>query len=282
VHQVRAMPHSLPVYNLLRFEGGLSARAVQLIKKILEGKTELSENLSEPPFYLSALRDLHRQLPSRAENGPPHEGHALWNPKNGLPPTGRRGVLGNFLRDKRRPPFLPFLRAQPGKNLLSSKEGGSAILPDSETSPARFQTPAAAQVPEVNPAAEPGETVLYFTGCATNYFFPNVGHSVIKLLNRMEWRSSSPGGQMCCGLPPLPGRGPKEGLEEYPGKPDALPPERCGHSRCGLRRLRAALKKEYAHILQEMGEDAKPAKELARKVVDISRVLVRSEPGKKG
>jgi glycolate oxidase iron-sulfur subunit len=37
----------------------------------------------------------------------------------------------------------------------------------------------------------------------------------------------------------------------------------------------AALKKEYAHILEEMGEDPRPARELAGKVADISEILAR-------
>jgi glycolate oxidase iron-sulfur subunit len=41
----------------------------------------------------------------------------------------------------------------------------------------------------------------------------------------------------------------------------------------------AALKKEYTHILEEMGENAEPARALGKKVLDVSQYLLRFELG---
>jgi glycolate oxidase iron-sulfur subunit len=266
-----------PVYNLLRFEGVSPRGRVQLIKKILEGKTELSGNFQRLLFTCLLCETCTANCPSGLKTDRLMKAMRS-EIQERLGPEWPKGVLGNLLRDKRRLPFFLFCD-RTRENLLSSKEGGSAILPDSEL-PRPVSQSLRQQVPEFNPAPDPKGRVLYFTGCATNYFFPNVGHSVIKVLNRMGMEVLIPRGQMCCGLPLLQAGGRKialknirENLKLFNRKDvDAVVVD-C--AACG-----AALKKEYAPILEEMGEDAKPAKELAQKVVDISQVLVRSDLGK--
>jgi glycolate oxidase iron-sulfur subunit len=266
-----------PVYNLLRFEGVSPRGRVQLIKKILEGKTELSGNLQHLLFTCLLCETCTANCPSGLKTDRLMKAMRS-EIQERLGPEWPKGVLGNFLRDKRRLPFFLFCD-RTRENLLSSKEGESAILPDSEL-PRPVSQSLRQQVPEFNPAPDPRGRVLYFTGCATNYFFPNVGHSVIKVLNRMGMEVLIPRRQMCCGLPLFQGGARKkalknirENLKLFNRKDvDAVVVD-C--AACG-----AALKKEYAPILEEMGEDAKPAKELAQKVVDISQVLVRFDLGK--
>ena len=57
--------NSCPVYRQLCFEGASPRGKVQLIKKIFEGKLEISAILLPSSEYMPALRDLHREL-SRA------------------------------------------------------------------------------------------------------------------------------------------------------------------------------------------------------------------------
>jgi len=56
--------------------------------------------------------------------------------------------------------------------------------------------------PEYNPPiGEKIGTIVYFTGCSTNYLFSNVGKSVIRVLTRMGFSVIVPKKQVCCGLP---------------------------------------------------------------------------------
>jgi glycolate oxidase iron-sulfur subunit len=265
-----------PVYNLLRFEGASPRGRVQLIKKILEGKAELSENFRGLLFTCLLCETCTANCPSGLKTDRLMKAMRS-EIQERLGADWPKGVLGNLLRDKRRPPFF-FFCERTRENLLSSKEGGSAVLPDSEL-PRPTSKSLRQQVSEVNPASEPSGKVLYFTGCATNHFFSNVGHSVIKVLNRIGMEVLIPRGQMCCGLPLFQGGARKkalknirENLKLFNRKDVDTVVVDC--AACG-----AALKREYAHILEEMGEDARPAKELARKVLDISQVLVRSDVG---
>jgi glycolate oxidase iron-sulfur subunit len=266
-----------PVYNLLRFEGASPRGRVQLIKKILEGKMELSEHFQSLLFTCLLCETCTANCPSGLKTDRLMK-IMRSEIQERLRPDWPKGMLGNLLRDKRRLPFFLFCE-RTRENLFSSQEGKSGPLGDSE-----FFRPGSKalrqQVPEVNPVPEPKGKVLYFTGCATNYFFPNVGKSVIKVLNRLGMEVILPRGQMCCGLPLFQAGGRKkalknirENLKLFNRKDvDAVVVD-C--AACG-----AALKKEYALILEEMGEDAKPAKELAGKVMDISQILARSDLGK--
>jgi len=45
--------------------------------------------------------------------------------------------------------------------------------------------------------------VIFFTGCMTNYFMPEIGHSLIKVLNALGVSVDVPSNQACCGMPML-------------------------------------------------------------------------------
>jgi glycolate oxidase iron-sulfur subunit len=187
----------------------------------------------------------------------------------------QKRMLGNFLRDKRRLPFFLFCE-RTRENLFSSQEGKSGLLADSEL-PRLGSKALRQQVPEVNPVPEPKGKVLYFTGCATNYVYPNVGKSVIQVLNRLGMEVILPQGQMCCGLPLFQAGGRKEALKNIRENLKLFNREDVDAVVVDCAACGAALKKEYALILEEMGKDAKPAKELAGKVMDISQLLARSD-----
>ena len=266
-----------PVYNLLRFEGASPRGRVQLIKKILEGKTELSENFQSLLFTCLLCETCTANCPSGLKTDRLMKAMRS-EIQERLGTDWQKRMLGNLLRDKRRLPFFLFCE-RTRENLFSFQEGKSGLPADSEL-PRPGSKTLRQQVPEVNPVPESKGKVLYFTGCATNYFYPNVGKSVIKVLNRLGMEVILPGGQMCCGLPLMQAGGRKialknirENLKLFNRKDvDAVVVD-C--AACG-----AALKKEYALILEEMGEDATPANELAGKVMDISQILARSDLGK--
>lgn len=54
-----------------------------------------------------------------------------------------------------------------------------------------------------SPAGEVKKRVAYFVGCGTNFFFPDTGEAVVKVLNHNGMEVMIPEGQVCCGIPPL-------------------------------------------------------------------------------
>jgi glycolate oxidase iron-sulfur subunit len=117
--------------------------------------------------------------------------------------------------------------------------------------------------------------VLYFPGCATNYLFENIGHSTIKVLKKLGVEIYMPKDQKCCGLPIILAGARdmalgniRKNLEIFGRRDvDAIIVD-C--ATCG-----SALKEEYFHILEEMGEDAEAAKKVRDKVLDITQYLKR-------
>jgi glycolate oxidase iron-sulfur subunit len=266
-----------PVYNLLRFEGASPRGRVQLIKKALEGKTELNENFRRLLFTCLLCESCAANCPSGLKTDRLMKAMRS-KIQERMGPDWLKGMTERLLRDKSRLPFFLFCE-RTRENLFSSQEGKIDAPADCELPRPESRT-LRQQVPEVNPAPDPKGRVLYFTGCATNYFYPDVGKAVIKVLNRLGMEVILPPGQMCCGLPLFQAGARKkalknirENLKLFNRKDvDAVVVD-C--AACG-----SALKKEYAYILEEMEEDAKPAKELAKKVVDISQILARSDLGK--
>jgi len=261
-----------PVYNLLRFEGASPRGRIQLIKKILEGRAEPSEKFQNLLFTCLLCETCTANCPSGLQTDRLMKAmRTVMQERMGG--NWQERILGILPGDKRRLPFFLYCE-RTRENLLSSGEGKSgapsAFEPLRSVSP-----PLREQVPEVNPAPESKGRVLYFTGCATNYLFPNVGHAVIKVLNRMGMEVILPKGQMCCGLPLYQWGGRKAALKNIRENLKLLNRKDIYAVVVDCASCGAALKKEYAHILEEMGENTEPAKELAEKVVDISQILAR-------
>ncbi|MBI5966902.1 MAG: hypothetical protein HY882_03445 [Deltaproteobacteria bacterium] len=133
------------------------------------------------------------------------------------------------------------------------------------------------QYPEVVAVAEPKAKVLYFTGCATNYLFEEVGHAVIDVLQRLGVEVIIPREQRCCGLPIFLAGARKMALKNIWKNLELFNREDVDTVIVDCATCGAALKKEYAHILEEMGESAEAPRALGRKVLDISQYLLRFE-----
>ncbi len=116
-------------------------------------------------------------------------------------------------------------------------------------------------------------TVLYFTGCGTNYVYDQVGQATVGVLRRMGFQVEIPKNQTCCGLPlffqgnvekPLPMI--LKNIELFNRSRIAAVVVDC--ATCG-----SALRKEYAEVLTASKIDAAGARQLAGRVKDISEFL---------
>ncbi len=224
-----------PVYNLLRFEGASPRGRVQLIKKILEGKIELSENFQSLLFTCLLCETCTANCPSGLQTDRLMKAMRSEILER-LGPEWQKRMLGNLLRDKRRLPFFLFCE-RTRENLFSSQEDKSGLPRGFRASPPGFQGSAPA-----GPRGQPG------TGTeGKGSLFHRLRHELL-LPQRGKIGDQSPESAGHGSHPPPgadvlrpsahAGRGAKDGLEEYPGKPETLQPEGCGCGSGGLRRLR--------------------------------------------
>lgn len=116
-------------------------------------------------------------------------------------------------------------------------------------------TPFRESLPElVEPYGTPRGSVIYFTGCATNYLFEDTGSSAVNILKQMGYRIIIPRAQTCCSIPMLFHGALDEARENILANIRALTPAThveaiiVDCATCGT-----ALKREYPALLADMG-----------------------------
>ncbi len=265
--------NSCQVYKQLNYESASPRGKVQLIKKILAGQLEPSENFNKILFTCLLCESCTVTCPSgvkvdrlmkamRAELV--KKSGQNWKKKGVFKLLASNQLLSLSMSFGRTldTPLRTFMPKDATVGTLSL-----ARLPSLNKKPLRDQFPG------IIPAAASKGRVLYFTGCATNYLYENVGRSVIKILNRIGVEVIIPKDQMCCSLPIFLSGARDRALDNIRrnialfnrADVDAVIVD-C--ATCG-----AALKNDYVHILKEMGEDADPARSMAARVSDISEYL---------
>ena len=119
-----------------------------------------------------------------------------------------------------------------------------------------------------------GPKVGVFSGCMTNYFYPETGEAMIELLKDLGATVYVPEGQVCCGMPALTG-GARDIVRELASKNleafekyelDAIV---TGCASCG-----GNLKENYGGLLQEAGIEADRIERFVSKIYDINEYLV--------
>jgi len=187
----------------------------------------------------------------------------------------KKRVLYHFLSHKNQlqlaSGFVKF-----GRNTLLEKLARDAKLGNIQIKnmPRLNKVPFRKQLPRVvEPKGEVRGTVLYFTGCATNYVYEDIGHAAVTVLTTMGYRVEIPEEQVCCGLPMF-SQGGFETAKTNILKNTALL-NREGDvtvivdcATCGY-----ALRKGYVEILEELNADSSAAQRLSLKVKDITEFI---------
>ncbi|HSR13930.1 MAG TPA: (Fe-S)-binding protein, partial [Thermodesulfobacteriota bacterium] len=190
-----------PVYKQLYFEGASPRGKVQLIKKILDGKLEPSENFHRLLFTCLLCETCTVNCPSGLKVDRLMKAmRAEILDRFGL--KWQKKMLFNLLTGKRLLPFFMFWGRTLGDSFLSLAPKGAKVgtIPVAKF-PKLNSKPFRSRYQETVRAAEPKGKVIYFTGCATQYLFESVGNAVVKVLNRLGIEVIIPKGQSCCGLP---------------------------------------------------------------------------------
>ncbi len=124
-------------------------------------------------------------------------------------------------------------------------------------------------------------SVLYFTGCATNYLFDKTGFATIKILQRLGYEVIIPDTQTCCGIPMLFHGAEKRAEKNILTNIRCLNPDNFNHGNiraiivdcptCG-----SALKNEYPALKKNFdSKAAETVDKISVKVIDILSFILK-------
>jgi len=180
---------------------GMSARGrVFLLKKFIEGELGPSEILDERIFSCMLCGACNTLCPLGIKIT-----DAIYEGRNSLRISGkRRRFLGIAAK-------LAFKRASTGFKVLKFLEGIGEILPVHRLRHFRMlhemginiSAPALRDGMSLFKVAKPRGRVAVFAGCTVNFLYPNIGNSLITILNGMNYDVVLPKGEVCCGAPLL-------------------------------------------------------------------------------
>jgi len=133
---------------------------------------------------------------------------------------------------------------------------------------------------EIDPAGDGPErgTVLYFTGCASNYIYAETGEAVVGLLSRLGYRVIIPPEQTCCSVPMLYHGGVEQALTNIERNIDAFYREDIEAVIVDCPTCGSALKHEFSAMMKrfDKGEAIQEkAAVIAEKTIDVMSFVYR-------
>lgn len=131
---------------------------------------------------------------------------------------------------------------------------------------------------EIAPKGEERGTVLYFTGCATNYIYDETGFATVELLTAMGFRVIIPSKQTCCSIPMLYHGGVEEARRNIETNIDALQNDLAEAVIVDCPTCGSALKNEFPGMMKKFGLDETEALKIAAKTTDLMS-FIHAHPG---
>ncbi len=128
--------------------------------------------------------------------------------------------------------------------------------------------------PEVVKVENPRLRVAFFTGCLTNYIYTDTGAAVIEVLRRNGVEVVLPRLQHCCGTPARVSGDYETAVPIAKANIDVLLREEVDYVVVACASCGAALKEEYALLLEKDATYREKARALGRKVRDFSELAV--------
>jgi len=121
---------------------------------------------------------------------------------------------------------------------------------------------------------KPLKKVFFYQGCAVEYFYPQMGMALVKLLEKHGYEVDTPEKSACCGLPALhggDGEGGKKAIEEnlrLMGNPEDYSAYIVLCPSCGF-----AVKDDYLHHMSENPDMYRKAGKISEKVTSLANFL---------
>ena len=267
-----------PVYREQRDEKGLARGKDQLIRFALEGEQDLTKGFYQAIDNCLLCRTCVQYCPAQARiDRAVTAARADYVAARGLPPSKR--IVFRYVLPHRRLFGVALRVASWFQFLLPRREGKFRHLPQflSALGAGRAVPDVAPKflrkmLPERSPAeGEPTCRVGFFSGCATEYLFPEIGRMIVDVLGGLGCEVIFDPRQGCCGAPVyLSGdfrtgarmaRRNVQALEDYDYVVTA-----CATCSSGLR--------EYPTYLAETPEEKERFEEFAAKVKDFNALVI--------
>ncbi|MEW6327977.1 MAG: (Fe-S)-binding protein [Thermodesulfobacteriota bacterium] len=268
-----------PVYQVTRLEAYSPRGKLSLIEANREGRLPFSDRFEELLSYCLLCGACTNACPAGVNaDASVQEARASLVKEKGLP-AGKRYFF-HYLLDSER--LLPFIL-----------KGGSLIqgllckrVPEDSGLHCRFPIPLLAgrswlpslaatfflknDLPqEINTSAK----VAYFTGCITNYLFPNVGKAVLNIFDFLGEPVWTPKKQKCCGFPAFAAGDEETAQSLARANISAFIDSRCDYIITNCASCSSHLRFNYPKLLAGDPVFAEKAAEFSAKVMDISVFL---------
>jgi len=270
-----------PIYKELKTEASVARGKLGLIRAVIKGDVDMTENLSEKMYCCLLCKACVESCPSgvKVDTLVVKARSELVN-RRGLPPI-KKAIFKLGLKN----PKLFNLGLSMGSIfqsvLFKKSNNGQGMLPriPMGLDKRRVLKPLAGKSFRANSPAkvevsDAKATVAFFTGCMINYVYPGIGEAVVKVLNKSKVNVLIPSNQHCCGTPVYTSGDVetarlliKQTIDTfYDLKVDAIITA-CGS--CGL-----SLKKEYLEYLKDEPEYLEKARIVSQKTVDFSKFMM--------
>jgi glycolate oxidase iron-sulfur subunit len=126
---------------------------------------------------------------------------------------------------------------------------------------------------KIPPARKKSGRVIYFTGCATDLVYHDVGYAVLRVLSQLGFDVIIPKGLVCCSAPLFLSGAAEESLPNIFKNLDILAGTDADAIVVDCATCGAALKKGIPELLEDLSLDTEKAKRVANKVKDISQIV---------
>ncbi|MGB9792650.1 MAG: (Fe-S)-binding protein [Thermacetogeniaceae bacterium] len=199
-----------PLYIETRTEPFVARGKIFLLKNYLEGKISLSPKMKEIMSLCLLCKACTYQCPNKI----PVDELVISARKEIAEKKGlnfvKKNVFQHLLKNNGRLSIaakLVYLYQRSGLQWVIRRSGILNILGKELSQKERLLPPMAGipfrlQAPRHISCREPKLKVAYYAGCLTNYVFPNIGHAILKILQRQQLEILIPE-QWCCGIPAL-------------------------------------------------------------------------------
>ena len=259
-----------PVYKVLKEEQASPRARIQLIKAFKEGRQPSSPLLKELISKCLMCGSCAAMCPS----GVDHYSQFMEMRSQLIKDQGDRleirGLVYLLAQEHRLRRAMGMARV--GQEILPEflakkyKLGNIAI----QNYPRLNKKPFRTSVPEtITPAGAERGTILYFTGCATNYIYEETGFATIELLSQLGYRVIIPRGQTCCSIPMLYHGGVDQARSNIQKNIASLHNQNAEAIIVDCPTCGSALKNEFPAMMRKYAEDDSIAREIAGKVTDL-------------
>jgi glycolate oxidase iron-sulfur subunit len=263
-----------PTYKVTRMERHAPRGRIQMVKKYIEGDLSITKSLQEALMSCILCESCAHACPSGVRLDRVFENMRMELHETLGPKFAKRAIMAALQN-----PMLMRLGAKMarfGQQALlvplnmSWKMGNIPVNRLPRFNKESFRSRMGESVPALGRRTG---RVLYFTGCATDLIYEDVGMAVVSVLTSLGIEVVIPQDQVCCSVPIFLSGARREALPNIEKNlrifdredVDAIVVD-C--STCG-----GGLKKGIPHLMEDLGLDAERAARVASKVKDVSEIV---------